>query len=622
MLGGEKSARIDANRTPSRTRTGLAGAFFLALFTISIACPALAAPQVEVKMLARPESVTVGARLELEIRVDSVGGRIDRVDLPELPGFTVLGHRRSSPVRFQFGMRSGAQVEATEIHQFTLRADAPGSFEIAAPVAIVEGARYEGAPVRIDVAGSTDDFPSPAQSGPDDPAVQEPVSTPLDEVFDARAFLRTSVDRDEAFVGEQITFEVELYTRVGGSPRFTKEPSTDGFWVHDLLDPNRPPAERREVVKGVPFHVYTIKRVAAFPMRAGKLVIGAPTLEFASTSAFGLVRGDKLVRHGKPVNVEVKPLPDGTPRTALVGQFTMRSDVDRRTLRVGEAATLTVVVEGRGHVRDVELSIPKTRGVRVLAPEVDTSTTIRGGKVHGKREARFLIIAEEPGTRRIPGFAVHAFDPATETTTRLATPGVMLQVTDDAGALPDLPDDDAEPDEPSDPGSLGALRGRSELRRQAPTLAERPAFLGWLAAPPALLVLALALRTLVRKRRTERGRRERERRHQRLLVEARRHRRHGDAPGLYSALASAIHAALEELLGKSARGLTHRELEGSLEAHGAPRDLIVRTIEELEGLDFARFAAESTQPEEMDRAMNRIATILDRIEALKKRGGA
>src|SRR5690606_25316612 len=267
---------------------------------------------------------------------------------PDLRGFTILGHRQSAPVRFQFGFRSGAKVEATEIHQFTLRAEAAGQLEIAAPVAVVEGERYEGAPVQIFVdggAGPLQSLPPADETEPPEEAAEE--SAPLDQIFDARAFLRTSVDRDEVFVGEQITYEIELYTRVGGSPRFTKEASTDGFWVQDLLDPNRPSPERREVVKGVPFHVYTIKRVAAFPMRHGKLQIGAPTLEFASTSAFGLVRGDKLVRHGAPITVDVKPLPSGTPKNALVGQFTIAGDLDRRALRVGEAATLTVVVEGR-----------------------------------------------------------------------------------------------------------------------------------------------------------------------------------------------------------------------------------------------------------------------------------
>jgi hypothetical protein len=617
MPSGARQRLIDVG---NRRKT-----LFLALVigASSFAATAGAAPQVEVKMSARPESVAVGGRVELEVRVDSLGGRIDRVELPSLDGFTILAQRRSSPVRFQFGLRSGAQVEATEIHQFTLRADTPGEFQLAAPVAVVEGERYEGTPVRVEVTGAAPLDPGPLQSLPDDepPAAPSSVGASADEVFDARAFIRASVDRDAVFVGEQVTYEIELYVRVNGSPRFTKEASTDGFWVHDLLDPNRPSPERQELVRGVPFRVYTIKRVAAFPMRPGKLQIGAPTLEIASTSAFGLVRGEKLVRQGKPIAIAVKPLPNGTPQSALVGQFTLNATIDRRTLKVGEAATLTVVVEGQGHVRDLDLGIPRAQGLRVLAPETDTSVSIRGGKVVGRREARFLIIAEEPGTRRIPGFAVHAFDPSTKETIRLASPGIALQVTDDAGVLPSFPEDDLAAHQDTGAGessALGSLRGRSELRRASPALAERPLFIALLAVPPVLVALALATRAWARRRRDEHGKRERERRHQHLLLEARRHRRIDDAPGLYAALASAIHAALEDLLGQSTRGLTHRELEAALGTRGAPKDLITRAIEELEGLDFARFAAEGTSSEEMDRSMSRSAAILDRIDALKK----
>src|SRR5690606_30036730 len=130
---------------------------------------------------------------------------------------------------------------------------------------------------------------------------------------------------------------------------------------------------------------------------------------------------------------------------------------DRRALRVGEAASLNVVVEGRGHVRDLDLEVRDVPGVRALAPEIDTTTSIRGGVVHGRREARFLLIAEEPGTHRIPGFVVHAFNPETGETQRLATPGFLLQVVDAGGDLPPPPSEDetADASYPDDSGSLG-----------------------------------------------------------------------------------------------------------------------------------------------------------------------
>lgn len=612
-------------RTPrptarARARLGLSIALIFALLP---ARAALAAPQVEVKMSARPEIVSVGDQVQLEIRVDALGGRIDRVELPDLGAFSILSHRRSSPVRFQFGLRGAAQVEATEIHQFTLRAELPGEHRLAAPVAMVEGERYEGTPVTIRVEGDPRGAPDVRSSEPLD---DDPVSTPLDDVFDARAFLRAKVDRTEVYVGEQITLEIEYYSRLRGSPRFSKEPSTDGFWVHDLLDPNRPPPERREIVRGVPFQVYTVKRVAAFPLRAGKLDIGAATLEIVATTAFGFAQGEKLVRHAKPVTITVKPLPNGTPSRALVGQFDLRANIDRRTLRVGEAATLEVVVEGRGHVRDLELGLPEIRGLRVLAPETETSTRIQNGRLHGRRVTRFLIIAEQPGTFRIPGFSVPTFDPETETSQRLTSNAVVIHVAGDDGAIPDEPPIASEPDELEPPASdseeLGVLRGRADLRRRSSALADRGTFWALLLAPPVVLALAFGFGALARRRRKERGRRERERRHQRLLDEARAKRREGDAKGLYAALASSIHAALEELLGESTRGLTHAEIAQKLAAVGAPNELVTRTIEELEGLDFARFAAESTHAEEMDRAMLRITAILDRLDALAKGGRA
>lgn len=610
---------------------------FFAIAPLFIAAKASAAPQVEIQSFARPERVTQGQRLTLEIRVDVIGGRIDRVELPSLDGFTILGHQKSSPVRFQFGLRGRSNVEASEIHTFTLRADQAGELRIDAPKAVVEGSTYEGTPLRVEVTAPA---PSPTAPSPDpssgstlpsSPARPPPAdqhssaqSSDPNDLFDARVFIRTMVDRDEIYLGEQLTYTIELYTRINGSPRFSKEPGLDGFWLHELVDIDQPTEERREIVRGVPFRVYTLRRVAAFPLRTGELHIEAPILQMSLSSAFGLSRGETLERRGQRQTVRVKPLPSGVPNDALVGDFTIRSRVDRDRVKVGEAITYTVELEGYGNLSDLDLPIPDLPGLRVLAPERNLTITPRRGKVVSRLETRFLIIAEEPGRPTIPPLSLASFNPATESPKTLRTREIRLNIRDESGAMP--PPSDAPPEhepeavEPIDPDAsrLGSFRLRSELRMARRSLPEHPLFLLALALPPLTFAGALFARWFRRRRDEERELRDRARRHQQLLVEARERRRETDAAGLYAAIGGAIHAALDALLEKSTRGMTHRELSELLRERGLPRDLVERLIEELEGLDFARFSQSSAAVDEMDRALSRAESLLDRIDEFKE----
>ena len=54
-------------------------------------------------------------------------------------------------------------------------------------------------------------------------------------------------------------------------------------------------------------------------------------------------------------------------------------------------------------------------------------------------------------------------------------------------------------------------------------------------------------------------------------------------------------------------------------AGGFDDDLVQRVINELEGADFARFAASGVDTEEMERCLQRTETIVERIHRVRGR---
>jgi hypothetical protein len=452
----------------------------LALLALTALLPSSAwsqAPEVSVRMSASPTRLRVGELLSLEVRAEAEGGQVDDVELPDLREFEVVAHQVAQPLHFQFG-GGRSSIRSTVVHQFRLRALEPGAIRIAPTTVSVAGEAFASNQLTIEVTGAAAIDPISGK-----PPTTDSTPPPLDSnapsvdgaVFDPDVFLRTVVDKRDPYVGEQVTVTVYLYTTVGGQPQLSREPTTDGFWVHDLLGPSRPNRPERQMVHGIPFRVYVLRRVAAFPLRTGELRIGAPELRLEQTSVFGMMRGRgaALERLGVPITLDVKPLPDPAPPGAVVGNYTMEAAVDRTSASVGDAVTLTVNVRGTGNLNDVRVSVPSIPGVRVLEPEIDDRLSSTSDLVGGERSMRFLLIAEAPGDVTIPALTLPYFDPQTRTYGATETAPMTLTITgaaatsagaavDSTGAQAGEATDAAQTPETLD---LAPVHPRTELRR-------------------------------------------------------------------------------------------------------------------------------------------------------------
>jgi SOS response regulatory protein OraA/RecX len=70
-------------------------------------------------------------------------------------------------------------------------------------------------------------------------------------------------------------------------------------------------------------------------------------------------------------------------------------------------------------------------------------------------------------------------------------------------------------------------------------------------------------------------------------------------------------------LGEPVGALPHVELRTRLGRAGFDDDLVDRVINELEGADFARFAASGVNQDEMQRCLQRTAAIIERVQRAK-----
>lgn len=594
------------------------------------------APSATIVMTASTTTVPVDGTVRLEINVSAIGMEAPSPELPDVSAFDVLS-RQVFPMSVHMGGWGGSSTTSSLRVILVLRALREGRVSLT-PARIRVGTReLRSNPLTIDVtpAGGPPTVGSPTSglppgTGPITGPTTGPTTAPpeglLDgALFDDQAFLRTVVDRSEAFVGEQLTVTIYLYIRgtLTSNPAMTREPSRDGFWVHDLVDPALPPPDSVQSVSGMVFHVYPLRRFAAFPLRSGDLQIGAPEISISRANPIDIFMGTPqpdIERTGVPVTVHVLDVPtegrpaDGTPH---VGTLSLEAMLDRDQVPTGDAVTLTLTASGTGQIDALELGELAIDGVRILTPQVDSEVSHPGDRVTGTRRIQWLLVPEREGTFTIPAFRVPVFDPRARTWSVAETAPITLVAAGNpvAGATPPPGEAPEAASEEETPVELGPVRTESALERHRVRIAST-AWFGWvvLAMPLLLAVVAVSRLLSGRKPAEEKTPLRAAKEGKKRLDAAAALAKSGDARGFYGAITLALKSVVEGKLGEAVGSLTHQQLQKRLIERGMKEALAKQLVDELEASEYARFSTSGGAGPEMEATLGRARVLLGDLE--------
>jgi len=586
----------------------------VAIGTLAHGASAAADAEVEVILNATPREVRVGETFVLEVRANVKGGSLEDLtlaDLKKYPELDMISHQTARPMQVSFGFGSGMKVESSLSHQYVMRAVSPGTFEFSPAVAKVDGKTYRSDPLTVVALPSN----GAAGAAPDAPAPPREIGEELSGArYDPRAFLRTVVEQEDVYIGQQVDLMIYLYTRVGVSGRSLNpsKPAMDGFWVYDEQITNLQGSV--VTVNGVSYRAYVLQKSAAFPQRTGELTIGAPKVAFdiGSMSLFDAPK--RIERTGVPVTVNVKPLPKPGPADAVVGKYSVRARLDRGTVRTGNAVTLSVDVTGVGNIQDLRIELPPIAGVRALQPVIRDEQRFYGKALGGTRSWEWILIPETPGGHTIPAIEINYFDPDTQQYGSVSTQTLTFSST--GVATPAQPAvSPMQAPAKREAAVFGPIRMYSALTRGASPIRERTSFAWLLASPPLIFILLTIGVSLTRRRKRRKATTAAVQRA--LIHEARAALRGNDPRTFYDRIVASITHALVTRTTEPVRGLSNAELRTRLVAAGFDDDLVRRVINELEGADFARFAASGTNTEEMGRCLQRTETMVERIHRVR-----
>ncbi len=285
-------------------------------------------------------------------------------------------------------------------------------------------------------------------------------------------FIRVAIDKKEVRVGEQISATYKLYTRnVPMSVVLTKLPDLNNFWTQEFEIPT-PPKPVREVLNGVEYQVFTIKKLALFPTQAGQLVLDAAEAEgeayivkstrvkmknplaelleddplFGGNSLFmddprfndryfNTYEYEKqpVTLKSIPVYITVKDAPEEEKPVAFngaVGNFTMESKISAAEITTDDVGTLTLTIRGSGNIKLIDppkLRLPNT--VEVFDPiESDTITSKSNNKITGYKTIKYRFNPQATGVLKIPSMTLAYYNADAERYEIKKTPEYTITV--------------------------------------------------------------------------------------------------------------------------------------------------------------------------------------------------
>jgi len=511
----------------------------------------------EVSATIAPQLVAVGGTVELTIAVDpgDLTGSVDEPALPELPAeVAVVGRGREARVEMR-----GLDVRRSTVFRYTLLGTSPGTARID-PIAVRVGGRtLHTDPLVLLVVDDTGGARGPA------PGASPPI------------FVSARVDRQRAWVGQQITLTFSFYhdpaAPLAESPDYDP-PQTPGFWRVEMSDAPEITSER---IGGRTYQVQRF-RYALFPLQPGIAEIGPARVRVVQPDEERWWEpGRPRTLATDPLTVTVDSLPEGAPPGfgGAVGTYSLTGALPTREVAAGSPIELALTVRGSGNPAAVDApELPDWPEIEVGSPNVETESEMDGQHLGGRATFRWILVPRNDGVLDLGAARLPYFDPDRGAyavdTLRLGElrvrPGAVAR--SDEGAEQPRGPTIWEPRAPRAPRLRGLAGSTLYWAALAGPWLGWLALLGWRRRPRRRIAAGTgALDLLVSAR---------------LGLESR-------GAGAAPEARHAVERALELRYGVPVAGLPPRERSQRLERKGAPREVVDAAGSALEAIDTVRF---------------------------------
>ena len=437
---------------------------FLPLWLCLLISPAFG--QLSFTTVANTKDMGKTDYVQIQYKIENAK-QIDDLQAPDFPNFTIVeGPNQSTGM----SIVNGAMSQSKSVN-YVLQPKHPGRFTIAGATATIDGKEMHSNPVVINVRNVStygnsqplnnfSPLPDPGWPAAEPEVDVEELIRPGENVADKirkNFFIKVELSKKDCYVGEPIVVTYKLYSRLHSDSRVTKNPSLNGFSVYDMMDP-RDDRSSVEKVNGKNFRVHIIRKAQLIALQAGDIALDPVetdnTIYFvkvnkgqSSGPAQGLgglldrffdegPQGTAFSQHlsldSKPVIVHVKPLPETNKPadfTGAVGRFSIQASVNSKEIDTGDAAVLTVKLQGTGNLPMINAPAvqwpPQMESYDVNSKEDINKADAPLG---GSKTYNYSFSCTKSGKYVLPPVKLSYFDPNAKVYKTVQTDPVHIQI--------------------------------------------------------------------------------------------------------------------------------------------------------------------------------------------------
>lgn len=368
--------------------------------------------------------VSLGQRIRFVLKI---GGDIEdaKLSVPSLLDFDIVSKQRSSSTRIV-----NFDSERYMMYTYILEPLKAGKFIIGAAKLKVDDKIYESEPLTIEVDKAVSSVPKAVAYGK---AVSPAGSNaakgiPVDIDNGDKAFLELTSDRDEVFVGQQVTLIFRFYYRRMNVSDFDYDLPGNNNFLEESLGGNK---SYYRNINGYRYAVFEVNK-ALFPLSAGEHIIPKGIVDFISTRNF--FESERLKLASRPLTIKVKPLPEENRPLAFnnaVGAFKITTDVAPKTVKIGEPITVNIKVRGQGNIKAINFpGLKDTPGFKSYEPEVKDKMSHVETALVGEKTLEKIYVPKWSGLHNIKTPDFTFFDPYREKYVTIKGKSVEVKVED------------------------------------------------------------------------------------------------------------------------------------------------------------------------------------------------
>jgi len=383
--------------------------------------PYVSATDITVKASVNRTQLSINDVLEYKLTISGAKGQ-PNINESFLKDFSIIN--RSSQQSYQL---INNDFFSSQIKTFQLRPNIEGTIIIPSAKIVVSGKSFETEPITITVSAGTSSQTS-LQSTTS--ASNTKTNSKLPPGSSKDLFILAVLDKETAYVGEEIIYSIRLYRRFSAINQLLYQEPEFGM-LSEILE--RDQNTYTQAYNGIRYYVQEVDRRSLFSYESGAITIPPATAEVQINFFYG-----NQVIKSNDVSINILPLPaTNKPKnfSGLVGNYELDVDVNTQALIENKPIAIRLSVGGSGNLKQLsDLSFDTDPNLFKVYQSSTNDLITYINSVKGVRHFEYIMVPKTDGEVSLPNFSFSFFNPKTKRYKTISSPDQTVSIIDSGEA--------------------------------------------------------------------------------------------------------------------------------------------------------------------------------------------